>query len=314
MNTENSKFPHLHNPRDVCTYSGCNRVRNVDGKPLQLCNGCRMVRFCSREHLQAEWPQHKKMCKHTQKNREIYEAMVAQRGRGDKSLPPQIEGLPEPKARQYVLEDWAEAHRHSIAEALAHAIDLDDSFSMKRQHAVISLSYRPESEGNPSIAFTVTNVEIIDNTASEIVGAAAQFASFLPPFLLSVPVTSPNWFASIPCGYLVDNDIMWLAAVHLSKEDRPRVRPSDRPWFWSLQHFAQVGVVFRLQKDSQNWVPGLVDWNKHRDGWVWKEKTIGELELEGIHLARAGQQWFERFPGVVAPALALPQPRARRAR
>lgn len=113
---------------------------------------------------------------------------------------------------------------------------------------------------------------------------------------------------------LVDNDIMWLAAVHLSKEDRPRVRPSDRPWFWSLQHFAQAGIVFRLQKDSQNWVPGLVDWNKHRDGWVWKEKTIGELELEGIHLARAGQQWFERFPGVVAPALALPQPRARRAR
>ena len=84
------------------------------------------------------------------------------------------------KERQYLLEDFEELHRYTIQQSMASAIDAaNPSFDFLKQFAFISLSYCPESAGNPSTSFKLLSAQLVDNPVPNT-SLGAGFAAFRP--------------------------------------------------------------------------------------------------------------------------------------
>ena len=86
------------------------------------------------------------------------------------------------KERQYLLEDFEELHRYTIQQSMASAIDAaNPSFDFLKQFAFISLSYCPESAGNPSTSFKLLSAQLVDNPSpGPNTSLGASFAAFRP--------------------------------------------------------------------------------------------------------------------------------------
>ncbi|KAJ7484477.1 hypothetical protein FB451DRAFT_1436236 [Mycena latifolia] len=164
-------YPPPPPPPEACAY--CEKKRGTGEKALPLCTGCLSVRFCSREHQVAFWPQHKVFCKQQEKDRKanaILEEMRQQNAPG--SVPYQD--------LLRLVEDWQELHRHSLEGARAWALHISDPpMDFRLQYFRFHLKYRPESEGNPSTSFTLISAEVCDRSA---LGGreAMSLASYLP--------------------------------------------------------------------------------------------------------------------------------------
>ncbi|KAJ6596675.1 hypothetical protein B0H10DRAFT_1827868, partial [Mycena sp. CBHHK59/15] len=132
----------------------CSAKRAPGDRPLCLCSGCKSLRFCCREHQVAFWPEHKTFCKLQQE----------WRGRNlgiEKVHRHDNLGLPSLQDRMRWVEDWVELHRHSLEEARAWAVHASDPPMNFRTHYFrFRLKYRPESEGNPSTAFTLESAQV----------------------------------------------------------------------------------------------------------------------------------------------------------
>lgn len=79
--------------------------------------------------------------------------------------------------RKKVLEDYSEVHRRSFEVGLSSAFTVTRPLIDLYTHvAVFKLSYRPESEGNPSTAFIL-------NCAAILSDDAALHSLDMPPFV-----------------------------------------------------------------------------------------------------------------------------------
>lgn len=74
--------------------------------------------------------------------------------------------------RKWILEDFAEIHRRCFEVALASALTVaHPPIDLYTHIAVFKLSYRLESEGNPSTAFTLDSAAILpEDLAREALG------------------------------------------------------------------------------------------------------------------------------------------------
>jgi hypothetical protein len=82
--------------------------------------------------------------------------------------------------RQYLLEDFIELHHYSLQQAMASAIHAaNPSFDFRKQFALFSVSYCPESGGNPSTAFKLTSVRLVDNPPPNT-PMGTSFAAYRP--------------------------------------------------------------------------------------------------------------------------------------
>lgn len=171
INTLDSKFPTSKNVPEACVRC---LVRRVPGAPpMQICGGCRAVRYCvrhcmtistnsrtdyshmqSKEHQKEDWPSHKGHCRI---QREYDEGLVAKDLAKGRRGPQQANSLiPTAQERKYLLEDWKELHRMPIAQGLAWALhELPEPFDFHKNCFYFVLKYRPESGGNPASAFDV---------------------------------------------------------------------------------------------------------------------------------------------------------------
>jgi hypothetical protein len=70
--------------------------------------------------------------------------------------------MPSLQERKYILEDWNELQRRSIEQAMASANRVTP-IDFRTQYAYFTLTYRPESGGNPSSAFTLQSISILDD-------------------------------------------------------------------------------------------------------------------------------------------------------
>jgi len=67
--------------------------------------------------------------------------------------------MPSLQERKYILEDWNELQRRTIEQAMA-SVNRVTPINFRTQYAYFTLTYRPESSGNPSSAFTLQSVSI----------------------------------------------------------------------------------------------------------------------------------------------------------
>jgi hypothetical protein len=71
-------------------------------------------------------------------------------------------GMPSLQERRYIPEDWNELQRRSIEQAMA-SINRVTPIDFRTQYAYFTLMYRPESGGNPSSAFVLQSISILDD-------------------------------------------------------------------------------------------------------------------------------------------------------
>ena len=124
-----------------------------------------------KKHQIEFWPQHKVYCKERQKYHKDIEEKEIRREAVYKAL-----GLPGLMSRRRTLEDWVEVHRHSIEQALV-MLHCASPINFRKQHAIFTLSYRRDSEGNPSTAFILNSAVIKDDPPPGSADAAG-FKSF----------------------------------------------------------------------------------------------------------------------------------------
>ncbi|KAH7924996.1 hypothetical protein BV22DRAFT_1065719 [Leucogyrophana mollusca] len=280
------------NKVEACQY--CGATRPPGAKPFPVCSGCHSVRFCvsyapsknmcdvpannCREHQVALWPQHKFVCREQQRN-----LQNIQRDR-DLPLPP---GFPPVQECKCILEDWVEVHRQGLEQSLASAIhDLGRPYDLNKDYAIFSISYRPSSGGNPSLAFTVNDADIVPHPPLGT-SLGDMLASTNPRVVQAnaKEFKHPEFLAAVPCVYSVDKVFLWISYLYLKKMDIPTVTFKDRPWFWWLNFCCDAGLVFRKGGPHHAvWHPGLME--KEGNKWVWKEKTLSELAAKGTHLLR----------------------------
>jgi hypothetical protein len=128
----------------------------------------RLTTTKSREHQAAHWPNHKAFCKQQRLNNQRIESHQSAN-----DLPP----LPE---RKRLLEDFVDIHTRSIEQAMASAIHVaDPPFDFTNQHAFFSLSYRSDSDDNPSTGFTLDSAHFHHNPKGDN-PLAANFDAFKP--------------------------------------------------------------------------------------------------------------------------------------
>ncbi|KAH7911861.1 hypothetical protein BJ138DRAFT_1125702 [Hygrophoropsis aurantiaca] len=266
------------NKTEACQYCGATRAPGA--KPFPVCSGCHSVRFCCREHQVALWPQHKALCKEQQRNAEnIQRAQDA----NDISAPA---GFPPIQECKCMLEDWVELHRQGLEQSVASAIhNLDHPYDIKKECVMFAVTYLPASGGNPSLAFTVTNADVIPlPPAGTSMGDI--LASTIPRVLQAnaQELKHPSSLGAVPCIYSVDSVFIWLSYLYVAKFDIPAVTLGDRTWYWWLNFCADYGLVFRTSgSNNAVWHPGLME--KEGNKWVWKKKTLDELREKGIRLS-----------------------------
>lgn len=71
-------------------------------------------------------------------------------------------GLPSSKIRQQILEDFNELHRHSLEQAFTCALRAG-RLNPYTQHVKLLCSYRPENHMNPSNAFRLDHMLIVND-------------------------------------------------------------------------------------------------------------------------------------------------------
>ena len=122
------------------------------------------------EHQAAHWPLHKAFCKQQRIANQSLES----------SHSPTGSGIPPTPQRRRLIEDFVNLHLHSIEQAMASALHVEDRpFHFSKQCACFNLSYYPESGGNPSTAFILDSAYFLDNPPPNS-PTAATFEGFRP--------------------------------------------------------------------------------------------------------------------------------------
>ncbi|KAJ7666080.1 hypothetical protein DFH06DRAFT_1386091 [Mycena polygramma] len=272
INTD--KHPYSQNTIEACIY--CQRKRRDGESPLQICSGCKTVRFCNREHQVAFWPQHKAFCKEATK-------MQTLQDEAEKLLPRKALGLPTLRYQVRLVEDWAEIHRYTLTQAMAGKFHMSDPpIDFRSQCFEFQLKFRPEREGNPSTSFVLVSADvrrILDHPG------ASNMATMLPEIEnahAEERASGTKGFLGIfLCLYQIDNSQLWVTACAIYAHDIAPVRPSDRPWYWFPKYCAHFGLAFRrVGPPPSPQKPGLM--GKESNKWVWKERTLEELAAQGI--------------------------------
>ncbi|KAJ7512547.1 hypothetical protein B0H11DRAFT_1951653 [Mycena galericulata] len=273
------KLPYSQNLPEECAYPECCARRSVGGAPLSVCSGCRSVRFCSREHLALFWPLHRDFCKSQMKNHELVRKQQQQ-------LAESRSELPELQYRIRLAQDWIELHRYILDSSRMWALhESKVPLNFRKHYFQFSLTYRPESDGNPSMAFSLDTAEIREHSQPGTPGAEA-----LAPYMAIVERANAeeeqmNGYRGVfLCAYMIDCQHLWITSSHVSEKALPKIRPSGAPWFTYAQWCAARGLVFRVVGDASNpfWTPGLM--NKQGRKWVWKMHAIPQLIQKGIEL------------------------------
>lgn len=238
--------------------------------PLSLCSGCHNVRYCGKEHQIAHWPEHRVMCKTFQADGQIAQLE-------------NTSGLISTEEQRYLLNEWMELHRQGIEEALAWAMhDCSPPYDFRKKYALFMLTYRPESNGNPSLAFELEGAALPPvPPAGTPVGEA--ISAFLPRLLAlhEEEKGHDNYISVVPSIFVIDEEILVLKPWSIFENYLNPFRPSSQPFYWVLRSCSRSGLVIRKYQDTRTL--GLV--SKHASGtkWVWKKHTHDELADKGIH-------------------------------
>jgi hypothetical protein len=284
------KLTYSRNAPEFCEF--CRRIREPGKSAFPLCAGCREARFCSKEHQVQFWPQHKAYCKERQKYHKDIEEKDVRREATYKVL-----GLPGLMERRRTLEDWVEVHRHSLEQALVlnnRATPID----FRKQHAVFSLSYRRESGGNPSTAFTLNSAVILNDPppGSKDAAGFGTFRLTMEEADAEMRRDDPGYIGALPTVYFFDNEFTWMSCTYLNVYAHdilklPEADPAfQNDWRCALKYFTDKGLVFRAVGPTISfWDVGLMA--KSGNKWIWKKKSIKELKSSGINLVTKTREW-----------------------
>ncbi|KZS91679.1 hypothetical protein SISNIDRAFT_456608 [Sistotremastrum niveocremeum HHB9708] len=268
------------NTPEGCAY--CLAPRKEGQPPLPLCLGCRSVRFCNKEHQVAFWPEHKSYCKQQIKNQEAIARINA-----TSSLTKS--GFPSVQERKLIVEDWVELHRLSLIKACASALHTAEKpFDWKNQHVLFVLSYRKDSDGNPSSAFELDDAYINENPPVGT-NSRAGFDSISElldnPSRRSRDAKDSNYIGIVPCLFHFDREYGWITGQPCYKRDLNLSQNHD-DWVQELKFLVMHGLVYRVRSrtlDGPVWLPGFVE--KKDNKWVWEEKSLESLKAKGINVS-----------------------------
>ncbi|KAF9028770.1 hypothetical protein BDZ89DRAFT_1065854 [Hymenopellis radicata] len=278
INSGPGKLSYSRNTPEGCAH--CNVLRAPGAPPMQICSGCRGVRYCSPEHQKAHWKIHKGFCtlEQTRRAREL---------NGHPSHPLHTCGLPSAQERMYLVQDWKELHVKTLDAAVAWAIlEAPKPYDFHKTCVWFDLKYRKEAEGNPSLAFEIQSAHLAPAPPAGT-PAGMSYAAYMPMIEKThdEEKSSPGYMAYVPCVYVMDGDAPWLTATCIYRSDIPTYRTGNKPFYYLAKHCASCGLVWRLVGDSgKSWAPGLM--SKHPGGgkWVWKSHTVPELAAKGVYL------------------------------
>ncbi|KAK7039502.1 hypothetical protein R3P38DRAFT_3467580 [Favolaschia claudopus] len=166
-------------------------------------------------------------------------------------------GLPSLAERQTIfqlIEDWAEIHSYTLAQARAWAFrEAVPPLDFRSEYFHFHVKYRPEENGNPSTSFTIegaTICRIEDNPAS----------SSLLVHLKMVEIDVVKLNGTVRCLCILFQDVI-----------------DGLEMIWYTACDMNVGTSAEILK------PGLM--KKEGNKWVWREYTPQELAAEtGITL------------------------------
>ena len=176
-------------------------------------------------------------------------------------------GLPGLMERRRTLEDWVEVHRHSLEQALVMN-NRATPINFRKQHAVFSLSYRRESDGNPSTAFTLNAAVIRDDPPSgsnkadnfenfrlTMVEADAEMRRDDPGYVGAIPTICEVTYVFLWLGNtktvldFFDNEFEWMSCTYLNIYAHnilklPEADPAfQNDWRCALKYFTDKGIV-----------------------------------------------------------------------
>jgi hypothetical protein len=219
--------------------------------------------YQSKEHQVQFWPQHKAYCKERQKYHKDIEEKDVRREATYKVL-----GLPGLMERRRTLEDWVEVHRHSLEQALVlnnRATPID----FRKQHAVFSLSYRRESGGNPSTAFTLNSAVILNDPppGSKDAAGFGTFRLTMEEADAEMRRDDPGYIGALPtvCELTLsivgqrilrlvldffDNEFTWMSCTYLNVYAHdilklPEADPAfQNDWRCALKYFTDKGINY----------------------------------------------------------------------
>ncbi|KAF9469562.1 hypothetical protein BDZ94DRAFT_1242722 [Collybia nuda] len=267
---------HWRKPYVQETVEGCAFCRIAEGpgeRPFPLCSGCRVVRFCTRDHQVKYWPEHKEFCKHQNKINKTRERFQEKEIIED--------GLPTLAERKRILEDWIEVHRHGIEEAVASAIYVaDPPFDFKKQVARFGLEYHAESGGNPATAYILRSLKLVTEPRSSPLSTFRGWVKYAE----DEEKDTPGYAGHLLCDFTYSDEIApWLTAMPVFKRDlRTLSLAGHMNWLLPLHFATKQGVVYRLiGPNDTDWTPGLIE-RQDSKHWVWKPKTLEELKEKGI--------------------------------
>ncbi|GBE82759.1 hypothetical protein SCP_0411440 [Sparassis crispa] len=135
---------------------GCRKEPSA-GEHFKVCSGCKGSAYCSRVCQQRNWKTHKPLCELTQ--RELLKIQF--KDRFGLWSEPHIDSTQEERVN--LLHDFTEVYAWSIEKAIFSALHLgggEESFDYSKGCIVFDLRYRPDCNGNPSLAFELLDARI----------------------------------------------------------------------------------------------------------------------------------------------------------
>ncbi|KAF9028760.1 hypothetical protein BDZ89DRAFT_1160138 [Hymenopellis radicata] len=210
-------------------------------------------------------------------------------------MPSSMRNLPSAEERKYLVQDWKELHRKTLEEAIAWALhDAPKPYDFHKTCMWFFLEYRPESQGNPSLAYELIGGKL-SPAPDPATTMATSYMAFLPQIEEAYEEEKGNkhFVNVVPTIYVMDSEVMWMTVIYIYTWNLPKYRPNDRPISYRAIHGAHSGLVWRLVGETDNdWAPGLM--TKHPNGkkWVWKKHTIDELNAKGIKIPPPGPYIF----------------------
>lgn len=199
-----------------------------------------------------------------------------------KSKRPEVQahdGLPPLKQRISLLYDWIELHRWTLDKIITDSMHVEyggpRSFDFKRTCFVLDLAYRPECEGNPSIAYGVGKVNY--EPTSELMklesfkeGSDANEVTFRQ-FDAKHRLVDQHHAGTLNVIFFIKD---YNIAAPWPVRDVPPLTPPFPMWKLGLQIFTTLGHVVRQIDDSEDVYYGRM--KKQGQEWCWVRYTLEE--------------------------------------
>lgn len=250
----------------------CHVVKPSGASAFSVCSGCKIVRYCSREHQVQDWKTHRAFCK---RQRE-YNQTILKNMQENSPLTPS--GLSEKEEVIHFLDDFLRLHMHTLRISMQCCIHMAKPwFDVKKKFMLIDLARVKNHGGNPAKAFTIACVQSADvpdgrlPLGGEVLEAWKAFDCAKPMVeaQYGAEKLKPGYLGAILCVFKLEDFPRTTFPIPIYDYDIQSDGPNPEGWYDRMKSVIDNGIVHRFFEDE--WKIGVMV--KKRANWVWKEKS-----------------------------------------